>query len=102
MQSVVAECTVRALVVNSREEQVEFHLEPWGSVYPMPPGATFEVVAAGPVGGHLEVVVGDERIAVWGWAGSVVDVFQDGHELDVGTGVKPRVPSFPFTHGDSA
>lgn len=40
--------TVTLRLRNTRPDAQMLYLEPWGSEYPMPPGAVFEVVAQGP------------------------------------------------------
>jgi hypothetical protein len=40
---------------NSQEKTLDFTIEPWGDVHPMPSGEVFEVVATGPAEGILEV-----------------------------------------------
>jgi hypothetical protein len=73
---------VRLRLRNSGERDVEFVLEPWGEIYRMPAGATFEVSAEGPAGPDtLEVEHSPGRITVWGWAESTVALSHEGREL---------------------
>lgn len=87
-------CMTTALV-NSQSREIRLYIEPWGEEYTMPAGATFAVVARGPEEDYLEVVFEDDSVTVWGWTGSVVNVYHDGVQLDAGTGEKPRVPPYP-------
>lgn len=84
---------VNIRLVNSRSTSVDVYIEPWGDVHTMPPGATFSIVVRGPADDCLEVEDGDDRITLWGWSGSVVQVFHDGTEL--GSGLWPRPPAPP-------
>jgi len=61
----------------------------------MPPNGIFEIIATGPQGDFLEVMLGDHRITVYGWSGSVASVF-DGREkvLDCQIPV-PKLPLRP-------
>lgn len=62
----------------------------------MAPDTIFEVVARGPDRDFLEIQCGDNQIALYGWTGSVVSVFQDGVELGTGPfeqSTEPRLPS---------
>ena len=78
-------------LTNSHPDTIRFSLEPWGEEVPMPPGATFEVMARGPEGGALEVDVSGGYMAVWGWAGSVLALSHDGATL--GGEVRTPVPT---------
>jgi hypothetical protein len=60
---------------------VRFELEPWGEQYEMPPGANFTIVAKASTRGELEIQVAEDRITVFGWTGSTIEIFQNGKEL---------------------
>ena len=79
-------------VVNSCDIELRLDLEPWGEQYKMRPRENFTVVAKAPVHGELEIQIREDRITVFGWSGSVVQVFQDGTE--VGGSMQP-VPLLP-------
>jgi len=82
-------------IVNSIPREVTFCLEPWGELYPMPPNATTEVVARGPEGDTLEVDAGEGSITVYGWGGSIAQLFCDGEELGAGEWSRTPVPAVP-------
>jgi hypothetical protein len=88
-------CVVSLNVSNVRAVEITFHLEPWGEVYSMLPGATFRIVARGPEGDTLELEAGDDYIIAYGWSGSVVSLFHDGEELRGGRGERTPVPPTP-------
>ena len=48
----------RLKVINRFPQRTLFVVEPWGATCWMEPGDTFEVIAQGPVGGGLELVLG--------------------------------------------
>lgn len=82
-------------VYNARPVAVTFVLEPWGEHYTMAPEATFDVVARGPEGDSLEIEFTDDHIVLYGWPGSIVNVFQEGTELGVGCSERLPSPSTP-------
>ena len=72
---------------------VRFSLEPWAEEVTMPPNGIFEIIASGPHGDFLEVMLGDHRITVHGWSGSVASVF-NGREQVLDCKIPaPRLPS---------
>jgi hypothetical protein len=77
---------------NSRSTPLAFVLEPWGSIYQLPPGGMFELRLEGPVGvPHIES--DDDAIVVYGWPGCVSALSHDGVRLDPEGA--PPVPSVP-------
>ncbi len=86
----------RIRIQNRFSHHITLSVEPWGSTFPMEPGEVFDVVAQGPVGGVLELVVRTDYIAIWGWSGSLVTVYRDGERLDrPDDRPQPRVPAVP-------
>ena len=79
-------------IVNSQDVEILFVLEPWGEQYKMQPKASFVVVASAPSIGQLEIQIEEKRITVFGWAGSTVQLFQDGTEVG---GSNQPVPALP-------
>jgi len=73
---------VNLRVRNSGDADVEFVLEPWGEVYRMPAGATFDVSGEGPSSGDkIEVEYTPTRITLWRWTGATLQVSYDGEAL---------------------
>jgi len=93
MATAQATTVVTARLVNRQPREISFCLEPWGEVYPMPAGAVFVVVARGPDGDTLEIEAEEDRLTVYGWPGSVVQVFEDESEMGPGLAGRPPVPS---------
>lgn len=81
------------LIENESDHEMTFYLEPWGEWYPFPAGTSIRAVAYGPPGGELHLLHGYERIEVWGWAGSTVDLWQDGVALGPGASGRPPIPT---------
>jgi hypothetical protein len=81
--------------MNSSDVAIIFRLEPWGEEFEMPPQAVFQLVAHGPDGDSLEVVVGEGHVTVWGWPGSVIALLHDGTELGAGRWPRAAVPPMP-------
>ena len=98
-KSAAAEYCLTAGLVNGRSTPIKLYVEPWGEEYEVAPGARFDVVARGPHEDHLKVVYGDNDITVWGWEGSVLNVYHQGVQLDAGLREKPPVPPYPRTPG---
>jgi hypothetical protein len=86
-------------VRNDHPFAVQFSLEPWAEEVTMPPNGIFEIIAKGPHGDFLEVMLGDHRITVYGWSGSVASVF-NGREMVLDCQIPaPRTP--PRRSGDT-
>jgi hypothetical protein len=80
------------VVRNAGDREVLLISEPLGREYVMPPGAAFEVRAEGPEGDHLQIDFQPDRIVLWAWSGSVVEVYHNGIAL----GPRPLpVPGVP-------
>ncbi len=94
-----AEIVSRLQLTNSHPGAIRFALEPWGEEYTLPPEMTLEVTARGPEGGALEVELAADGVTVWGWAGSVVTLSQDGRPFGADARalvpVDPNVPEQP-------
>jgi hypothetical protein len=65
-------------VQNSSSTSRKLWVEPWGDAVSIPPGVTFDIVAQGPKGDCLEIASGDADIAIYGWTGSTLAIFQSG------------------------
>jgi hypothetical protein len=86
-------------VRNDHPLAVQFSIEPWAEEVTMPPNGMFEIIAKGPQGDFLEVILGNHRITVYGSSGSVATVFDGGEKvLDCQIPV-PRNP--PRSSGDT-
>jgi hypothetical protein len=68
-------------VQNSSSNSKKLWVEPWGDTVLIPPGVTLEIVAKGPTGDCLEVESGDADIAIYGWTGSTLAIFQSGERI---------------------
>ncbi len=81
--------TLSLNIVNERTITINFVLEFWGEVYPMPPEATFEVVITGTQFDVPSVVIKDDQILVYAPRGTVAAIFHDGVELGPGMSKRP-------------
>lgn len=89
------QCRVdRLRIHNSQKKLLDFTIEPWGDVHPMPSGDVLEVVAKGPGDGFLEIDLTEDGLTAYGWSGSVVSVFRSGKALAGASGDLP-VPVAP-------
>lgn len=79
-------------IANLREREIVLYLEPWGEQIAMPTGVTFQIVAKAERQGDVEIQYEEEGIVVWGWEGSVLDVFCNGKAVSVN---HPQVPPVP-------
>jgi hypothetical protein len=87
-------------VRNDQPFSVQLSIEPWAEEVTMSPNGMFEVIAKGPQGDFLEVILGEHRITVCGWSGSVATVFRDGEMVLDCQIPAPRTP--PRHSGDSS
>lgn len=79
-------------ISNLRDKEIIFHLEPWGEQISMPIGATFQIIAEAKKPGEVEIQYEEDNIIVWGWEGSVLNVFCNGKEISTD---HPEVPPVP-------
>ena len=84
--------TQRLRVSNIYSEPITLCLEPWGDEISIPSNVSFEIVAEGPKGDHLEVTYEERRVSVYGWSGSILSVFHDGERLVECAIPAPRTP----------
>jgi len=89
------ETTVSLRLENSQSAEIGFCLEPWAEVFAMPPGATFEITAAGRGDGKLHVTFAEGGITLYVWSGATARVFCDGVELGADSGERPHAPPIP-------
>ncbi len=86
---------MRTSLTNSTAAEQTVVVEPWADEHALPAGETFDVVARAPQAGTLEVEVGGNRIVVWGWEGSVVNLYREGALVYGGRGERQPVPTVP-------
>ncbi len=67
-------CTVNLRIQNKSSRQRLIYVEPWGEQVPYHLGETYEIIASGPRGNYLEVVLEETAITIVGWSGSVLSV----------------------------
>jgi len=67
--------------------------EPWAEGIGIPPGRVVELRAVSPIQGELEFEVSEERTAVYGWAGSTIEVISDGKVVHAFDQPVPDVPT---------
>ena len=79
-------------IANLRNKEITFYLEPWGEQISMSTRATFQIVAEAKQQGEVEIQYAEDGIVVWGWAGSVLNVFCNGEALSIN---HPEVPPVP-------
>jgi hypothetical protein len=87
--------TVTLRISNSGDHAVQFVLEPWGEIYPMPAGATFVVISQGAHENMVEVTFDPDTIKFWGASGSTASLFHEGKELGAGQWQRAVVPEMP-------
>jgi hypothetical protein len=84
--------TQRLRVSNIYSEPITLCLEPWGDEISIPSNVSFEIVAEGPKGDHLEVTYEERRVSVYGWSGLILSVFHNGERLVECAIPAPRTP----------
>jgi hypothetical protein len=78
-------------VRNTGMEPLTLVLEPWGTHHTVEPGERVRVVARGPggMGRQLQVVRGAEKVVVYGWMGSQVEVVREQKQTKAVTPNRP-------------
>ena len=95
--------TTSIYISNASDKEVIFHLEPWGEQIKMPIGSKFNIVAESEQEGSFEVEYGEGEIIVWAWPSAIVQVFCDGKEIGIESGIaRPAVPAVPEGHTTSS
>ena len=67
-------------IQNSRDVLINFIFEPVGTIYPMPAGAVFELVAIDQVSEYPDVRVGHDEMVVY--CDPRMHLFRDGKRLE--------------------
>ncbi len=81
-------------VTHSGREDTTLVLEPWGEIHRLRPNTTLEIVGEGPEGDTLEIEATSDGLVIYGWPGSVVNLYLDGTELTPDSEHRPRAPGF--------
>ena len=85
------------IVSNAHATDFTLVLEPWGRSYDMPPQVSYTVVFRSLVPPKppdtVEVVYGTDQIAVYGWVGCLLAVYQNDEVLPPGAFVGPHIPA---------
>jgi hypothetical protein len=87
------------VVPNPGPDPLEVWFEPWGMPHPLPPGEVFRVVGRSPQPGRIEVVASDGSVAVYGWPGSTLRVYNGEVLVDDFSIVCPEPPPGMSTRG---
>src|SRR5205814_2294089 len=80
------------VVTNSGPDPLQVWFEPWGMPHSLPPGESFRVVGRSPQTGRMEVVEADGSVAVYGWPGSTLQVYNGDVLVDDFSIVFPELP----------
>lgn len=86
---------IRTSLTNATAAEQTVVVEPWADEYALQAGETFDVLGQAPRAGTLEVEFGGNRIVVWGWEGSVVNLYREGVLVYDGRGERQPVPAVP-------
>jgi hypothetical protein len=60
---------------NYQTHALQLIIEPWAEVLVMPPGAGYDIIFEGPPDHSLRMEIGERKIVIYGWSGSIVSVF---------------------------
>ncbi len=80
------------VVTNSGPGPLQVWFEPWGMPHSLPPGESFRVVGRSPQAGRMEVIEADGSVAVYGWPGSTLRVYNGEVLVDDFSIVFPELP----------
>ena len=78
---------------NRQPHSITLHIEPWGEQLMMAPDVIYVVAMNGPAGDCMEVSLEEKNLVVYGWAGSIFYVHQDGMVLCECSIPAPATPS---------
>ena len=85
---------VSATITNDGQTALRLVIEPWGVALLVPAGRSYLLRArSATTRGNLDIDRDPEQVTVYGWPGSVVDVFDDGRIVESLTMVVPEVPA---------
>lgn len=80
------------VVTNPGSTPLQVWFEPWGMPHLLSPGEEFRVVGISPQPGRMEVVEVDGSVAVYGWNGSTLQVYNGDELVDDFSLVFPELP----------
>jgi hypothetical protein len=60
---------------NSETHALQLIIEPWAEELVMPPGARYDIIFEGPSDHSLRIDIGERKVVIYGWSGSIVSVF---------------------------
>ena len=80
------------VVTNPGPDLLQVWFEPWGMPHSLPPGESFRVVGRSSEAGRMEVVKADGAVAVYGWPGSTLRVYNGDALVDDFSTVFPELP----------
>ena len=89
----------RQVVDNPGPGPLQVWFEPWAMPHALPPGELFRVIGQSSLAGRMEVVWADRSVAVYGWPGSTIRVFNGEVLVDDFTIVFPELPPSLSTRG---
>lgn len=69
-----SECSGSMRITNRGDHAIDVLLEPWYEECTLLPGATAHIVYSGPNGGEIEVEHHPDRVIVYGFVGSVMEL----------------------------
>ncbi len=81
------------VVANPGPGPLQVWFEPWGMPHVLQPGESFRVIGRSPQPGRMEVVSADGSVAVYGWSGSTLCVYNGDVLVDDFSIVFPELPS---------
>jgi len=76
-------------ISNTTDSNIALHLEPRGDQFTLRPGMQVVVVAYNSPEGRLEIDIESKRIAVWGWAGAMLELYHEGTKMMTDQGYIP-------------
>lgn len=65
-------------VRNNSQHPIKIYVEPWGDVLQMPSSTLYQIAAEGPAGDCMEVQFNRDGLTIYGWAGAVLSIYENG------------------------
>ncbi|ESK55263.1 hypothetical protein [Acinetobacter tjernbergiae] len=67
---------------NSTIKDIRLVVEPWGREFILEPNSNVDIIIEGNIMlGCLEIESNEEGLIIYGWAGSIISIYQNGIEV---------------------
>jgi hypothetical protein len=71
--------TTTFAVKNESDQPLTVVLEPWGDEHMLVPKSSLRIYAVGPQPAHMDIVIREKYVSLWGWSGATLDTEAPPH-----------------------